>query len=210
LNQHLREVARALSGYRDHEVVLSLLENWAQEAGTGDLATACLGLHRAISKGQPEQSSIPATLKSDLDAVLAVADKQFRTSGLSGSSHRILQKGLRRGRDRMDRAYRNYQAFPKSSNLHELRKRLKDHKYQLQLLAEVHPASAGELPAVSLLESILGNMRDGDLVLSRIMEYANANLSTGDLSQLVLFLESRSSRLAGEFEAEAKGYFRGE
>ena len=158
-NRRLRDVARSFSGARDAQVQLNVLERLREQAGQEKKAfrrTAAL-LQREID-----------AVSSDLSAEQEIAEKTLqwiadRIEGwpLDNLSAEVLCCALKRFYRRGDKGRRCAESDPTAENFHSWRKRVKDIRYQAQLLQNLHPTVMCALAdAASALGRELGELHD--------------------------------------------------
>ncbi len=130
-NEALRDIARALSGVRDADVMLATL------AGLEDLAPDVAAPLRAQLE---EHRSAVAVASTDATALeLTRVRDRVRTWTPPGDDFVVVRAGLERGYWRGQRALRAARREPSAEHLHDWRKRVKDHWYNLTVLREVWP-----------------------------------------------------------------------
>ncbi len=144
LNVHFRDVARMLSGHRDADVMLSMLDKLAQDMGglertdlTG-LREILAGRHRPSPAETHEALSETRRLLVQGRADLLGDDVREALAGAKGFSAVSdgLAKTYRRAREAMPAALNSRD----SDDLHEWRKRAKYHYYHCRLLQPIWPA----------------------------------------------------------------------
>jgi CHAD domain-containing protein len=162
-NRALRDAGRALSGMRDADVLLETIGGLAERysgpvpAASFDAAREQLG---AGDMPEPSVDESVDTARELLAGVLARVDDW--TFGRSGWSPALkgLQRSYARGRREFERAADD----PSDECLHEWRKRVKDLRYQQQLLRDAWPQVIGaQAKAAKALAELLGD--DHDLAL---------------------------------------------
>ncbi len=130
-NEALRDVGRSLSGVRDADVMLATL------AGLEDLPPDVAAPLRAQLE---EHRSAVAVASTDATALeLTRIRDRVRTWTPPGDDFVVVRAGLERGYWRGQRALRAARREPSAENLHEWRKRVKDHWYNLTVLRDVWP-----------------------------------------------------------------------
>ena len=111
----------------------------------------------------------------------------------------MLRDGLERGYWRGQRALRTARRDPSAENLHEWRKRVKDHWYNLTVLRDVWPPVMDSLAkAAHALSERLGEDHD----LEVLLDFARARATDPDgadrLAVLAAVIESRRELLRSE------------
>jgi CHAD domain-containing protein len=144
-NEHYREIGRALSGFRDAEVMVETLDTLgdrygdaARERFSGLRAELEQELHRQRDDGL-EQALAKAAgeLESGRDRIEALP--------LKGDGWDLIGPGLHRSYRRGRKRLRAVEESPTVENLHEWRKRVKDLWYQLRLIGEADPELIGAM-----------------------------------------------------------------
>ena len=150
----LRDAAQGLSGQRDAEVMLAVLDRLA----SADEGTALRAhLTARIAASQDDGTAFAAFLS----AVAPVRDRA-QTWVVKGKSARVLAAGLSQARERGQRAMaRALRAGPESEAMHDWRKRVKDLWYQARLFQPVWPAAMDPVvTAADDLGEALGDHHD--------------------------------------------------
>jgi len=195
-NVALRDAARRLSGLRDAEALLEtydrLDERFKDEIDRRRLVPVRRALAaRRMALGEDELETRVAAFCDDLEEVrgrLSSWPLADDFDVLSGG----LKRTYKRGRKAMQVAYDD----PSSERFHDWRKRVKYHRYHLELLAPLWPRQVkGRRKEVKALGDLLGE--EHDLVVFE------ATLTDGAGS-----LGEASVRLAGELAARRRGELR--
>ena len=162
LNRSIRDVARALSGQRDDDVVAALctqLDKEAPELAWGNLPDA-LPAARPGSAGFEEAH-----------ALLQAVDDQLAAEGLPPITPEDLASGLRNGYRRARKRWRRALPDPKDATpLHEWRKEVKYHMHHCQLLTPLWPALKSRRKALDRLADGLGDHHDRYMLEQRIKD----------------------------------------
>ncbi len=153
-NLQLRDIGSALSPYRDSEVIALLLSPFSGQNPETLTATSI-------------NPDVRESVIKDLEALGNTFDKLFLTT----LTTRNLKKGMETCREIMVAAYRQYSITKSQIHLHEFRKRVKDHAYQMELLESFSPKEESYRMQIKELEDLLGDARDCDLV----QDYLNAS-----------------------------------
>ena len=179
-NAALRDAARRLSALRDAEALLETYDALdARFAGVVDrrriapVRRALAGRHAALSESDLETRV--AAFCDDLEGVRARLP-----SWPLADDFEVLARGLKqtykRARQAMDAAY----DAPSGERFHDWRKRVKYHRYHLELLAALWPRQvAGRRKEVKALGGMLGD--EHDLVVLEAVLVADAG-SFGEAS----------------------------
>jgi CHAD domain-containing protein len=198
-NAQLRDAARRLSGARDADVMIEALHGLADRyAGQVPEATFTairerLGADRDGARAGLENAGEIAATTDDLRAVrLEVAGWRLRSG-----DWKVIEPGLRRGYTQGRRARERAQRRPTMENLHEWRKRVKDHWYHLRLLANAAPITLeGPINEAHALSDLLGD--DHDLaVLAQTLAARAAEIPV-DLGPVMGLIAHRREQLQQE------------
>ncbi len=144
-NERYREIGRALSGFRDAEVMVETLDTLgdrygdaARERFSGLRAELEQEFHRQREDGmEPAMARAAADLESGRDGIEQLP--------LKGDDWDLIGAGLHRSYRRGRKRLREVEESPTVENLHEWRKRVKDLWYQLRLIREADRTLVGEL-----------------------------------------------------------------
>jgi len=115
---------------------------------------------------------------------------------LAGDGWELLAEGMRRSYRRGRRRMRDARREPTDESLHEWRKRVKDHWYQLRLIRCAWPPVlevAGE--EAHRLSELLGDNHDLGVLATRFADVAGGPASAGDRARLDVAIERRRSQL---------------
>lgn len=139
-NRALRDAGRLLSALRDEEAVLEAVQalrtdfRAPAEQAALDQVERWLTTHRASLRVREE---LPKRIPLALEALHEAATLLER---VHSSSHDAMEEGLRRSYRAARRHYRQLQKHRDDFTLHELRKRIKDHRFHLELLGSSAPS----------------------------------------------------------------------
>ena len=166
-NRRLRDVARLLSGARDAQVQLNVLEKLREDARQKKSAfrrTAATLRHeiaRASTDLSAEQKVAETTLQWIGDRLEGWPMDDLDLESLCCA----LERFYRRGRKALARA----ETHPSAENFHTVRKRVKDLWYQALLLRNLDPTVMCQLAdAADLLGRQLGDLHDLAFFRSRL------------------------------------------
>ena len=146
-NRVARDAASRLSAQRDHAVMAVTFESLVPELSDRVSASTVLrvraGLASAAAALRRSEGGAPVerAVADDLDA-LALAAAMWKVDGRGFGA---LEDGLRESYARGRRALEQLESDPHAEELHELRKRVKDHWYHLRLLRDTWPRVADAL-----------------------------------------------------------------
>jgi CHAD domain-containing protein len=196
-NSCFRDAGRELAGLRDSDVMLATVAD-LEERYDGELpAEAAGGLRTALEAhkirttgGTRSQAAKPAI------AILSEARARLDDWPLEHDGFEAVEDGLGRIYRQGRRAWRASADEPSTENLHEWRKRVKDHWYHLSILERAWPpvmeALAGETHELS---DRLGDDHD----LAVLLAWAEEHAPTPQLEPLV-------ARRRRELQEEAFAY----
>ncbi|HSD23802.1 MAG TPA: CHAD domain-containing protein [Solirubrobacterales bacterium] len=145
-NDHYREVARGLSGFRDAEILVEALDGLSQRFGTAEERRfeALREQLEQENRAAHDDGSVERAMTAAA-AGLAAGRARIDSLPLRGDGWELIGPGIhrtyRRGRKRL-RAAEEEASVP---NLHELRKRVKDLTYQVRLIKDADEQMLGAL-----------------------------------------------------------------
>ncbi|MFG0284418.1 MAG: CHAD domain-containing protein [Phycisphaerales bacterium JB039] len=196
-NAFFRDVGRSISQLRDAQAVVeaipALRERFADEAPAPVLDRA-----QTEMRARRDAAAAPDELRDALDragAELTQAIDRLASLPVRGQGFGVVAAGLRRtyrdGREAMKIARRE----PAIEALHEWRKRVKDHRYQISMLRQLWPTVMEARQAeLHRLSDLLG--ADHDLAtLSAILHSEDLGL---DLEALMPLIERRRAELIAQ------------
>jgi len=190
-NEALRDVGRSLSGKRDADVMLATL------AGLEDLPPDVAARLRA--QLEEHRSAMPIAPTDAAALELTRIRERVRTWTPPGDDFVVLRAGLERGYWRGQRALRAARRDPGAENLHEWRKRVKDHWYNLTVLRDVWPPVMDSLAkAAHALSERLGEDHDLEVLLDFVRARATDADGADRLAVLARVIESRRELLRSE------------
>jgi CHAD domain-containing protein len=145
-NDHYREVARGLSGFRDAEILVEALDELAERFGSEaegrfDALREQLAKENLAARddGSLEQAMAAAA------AALAAGRARIELLPLEGDGWELIGPGLHRAYRRGRKRLRAVGEEASVTKLHELRKRVKDLWYQVRLIQEADEQTLGSL-----------------------------------------------------------------
>ena len=196
-NQHYRDCARQLSGFRDAEVLVEALDGLAERFGP-PAADRFDRLRRELeqeNRAAHEDGSIEramATAAAELEAGRARID----SLPLEGDGWELIGPGLHRSYRRGRKRLRGVEEEASVTNLHELRKRVKDLWYQLRLIRDADSAMIGTLADHAHdLSDHLGDDHDLALLREEAQRRAAAFADPADQRHLLEQIDQRRGEL---------------
>jgi CHAD domain-containing protein len=145
-NDHYRDVARTLSGFRDAEILVEALDSLAERFGEA-AEERFAGLREQLSsevEAAHEDGSIERAMASAA-AELSAGRVRIHELPLDGDGWDLIAPGIHRSYRRGRRRLRSVEEDASVTNLHELRKRVKDLWYQLRLIRDADRQLIGSL-----------------------------------------------------------------
>ncbi|MGD1072191.1 MAG: CHAD domain-containing protein [Bryobacteraceae bacterium] len=166
-NMALRDAGRRLSGFRDAAALIETVDNlqktYAGDPDAKDLATLREALVQRLNEaGKPEDVTAAASqVLHDLRDFKRRVNRWLKGEDNISMLAPGLRASYRRGRKALARAAREETAL----NYHELRKRVKEHWYQVRLLENLGPEISTREEGLKDMQEWLGE--DHNLVLLR-------------------------------------------
>ncbi len=194
-NMALRDTGRRLAEFRDAaamiETVDDLAKNCADDPAAKDLAAvrAILAMRLNESGNRSDLASAARQVLRDLRGFKRRADTWLEGEDGFGMLARGLRASYRRGRKALARARKEETAL----SYHELRKRVKEHWYQVRLLESLGGGASAREKRLKDMQECLGE--DHNLVLLR-QTLANEPARFGDREAL-----AGVDRLIGKYQA---------
>jgi CHAD domain-containing protein len=134
-NDHYRQAARSLSGFRDSEILVEALDGLTSRSG--DQADGrCDALREQLemeNRSSYEDGSIERAM-AEAAAALSAGRSRLERLELDGDGWGLIAPGLNRSYRRGRKRLRTVEEEGSVTNLHELRKRVKDLWYQVRLI----------------------------------------------------------------------------
>jgi len=147
-NDHYRDVARGLSGFRDAEILVETLDALSGRFGTDEEAKPRFtGLREQLmseNRSAHDDGSIERSM-AEAAAGLAAGRGRIDALPLDGDGWELIGPGLHRTYRRGRKRLRAVEEEASVTNLHELRKRVKDLWYQVRLLVNADKQTLGAL-----------------------------------------------------------------
>ena len=147
-NDHYREVARGLSGFRDAEILVESLDGVSDRFsadGEADQRFTALREQLEAENRQATESGSLQTAMTEAAATLVAGRTRIATLPLEGDGWELIGPGLHRTYRRGRKRLRTVEEEASVTNLHELRKRVKDLWYQLRLIRDADKHMLGGL-----------------------------------------------------------------
>ena len=196
-NAALRDVGRSLSGVRDADVMLATLAD-LEESFSGDLPPEVTGPLREQLEAHRRGLTVEAT-DTARPELTRIRDR-IRTWTPRGDDFGVVCDGIERGYRRSRRALRTARREPTAENLHEWRKRAKDHWYNLSVLRDVWPPVIEPLAdAAHDLSDRLGDDHDLAVLLDFARSHATGDPDGADrVAALAAVIDRRREELRAE------------
>ena len=166
-NEHYRDVARKLSSFRDAEILVQALDGLGERFGP-TARELVEGLRKQLEEentSSHDDGSVERAM-AGAAAELAAGRSRIDVLPLDGDGWELIAPGVHRSYRRGRKRLRAVEEEASVTNLHELRKRVKDLWYQLRLIQDVDKHMLGNLADQAHdLSDHLGD--DHDLALLR-------------------------------------------
>ena len=170
-NRRLRDLGRTLATSRDTAAMVETFDGLAKAypAEMGLNRFAALRAHLVSTRDLAATSVDETALTRAAIAELQKLKRRINLWRLHGDGFPVVAQGFdstwQRGRKALTRARKH----PSSANFHELRKRAKDHWFQVRLMATLWPAnSEGYQTAVHDLQETLGDANNVAVLLRTV------------------------------------------
>lgn len=173
-NATFRDAGRALSGARDSEVMIevldALVERYPVEAGLADLGTFRARLVESYEGVRAELGAGPAA-PAEVERSVRAARDRVGSWPLEDNGFDALAPGLARAYKRGRRLGRAARREPSPENLHDWRKRVKDLWHSLQILQATGPPRVKRLTrSAHELSELLGEDHDIVVLEERVVD----------------------------------------
>jgi CHAD domain-containing protein len=196
-NDHYRDVARRLSSFRDAEILVEAVDGLGERFGPSarerfDAFRAQLDEENrtAHDDGSVERAMAGAA------AELAAGRSRIDGLPLEGDGWQLIAPGLHRTYRRGRKRLRAVEEEASVTNLHELRKRVKDLWYQLRLVRDADRAMIGALADHAHdLSDHLGDDHDLALLREEVQRRRDAFSSPSDQRHLLEEIDQRRGEL---------------
>jgi CHAD domain-containing protein len=146
-NDHYREVARGLSGFRDAEILVASLDGVTERFGVEGEEDPFAALREQLEKENREAQGDGSleTAMTEAAAALVTGRPRIDALPLEGDGWELIGPGLQRTYRRGRKRLRSVQEEASVTKLHELRKRVKDLTYQVRLIRDADQHMLGAL-----------------------------------------------------------------
>ena len=196
-NQHYRDCARQLSGFRDAEVLVEALDGLAERFGP-QAPERFERLRRELeheNRVAQEEGSIERAMASAA-AELEAGRPRIESLQIDGDGWELIGPGVHRSYRRGRRRLRDVEEEASVTNLHELRKRVKDLWYQLRLLRDADAEMLGPLSDHAHdLSDHLGDDHDLALLREQVQRRSAAFSDPADQRHLLDQIDQRRGEL---------------
>jgi CHAD domain-containing protein len=204
-NNHYRDVARQLSSHRVAEILVEALDGLGERFGS----TAPDGLDRLRDQLDEENRAVhdDGTIERTMAgaaAELAAGRTRIDTLPLDGDGWQLISPGLHRTYRRGRKRLRAVEEEASVTNLHELRKRVKDLWYQVRLIRDADKHALGPLADHAHdLSDHLGDDHDLALLREEVQRRRDAFATPADQRHLLQEIDQRRGEL--QFAAVSLG-----
>jgi CHAD domain-containing protein len=196
-NDHYREVARTLSGFRDAEILVEALDELGERFGP-EAKGRFDALHEQLeneNRAAHEDGSVERAM-AEAAAGLAAGQGRIEQLPLEGDGWELIGPGVHRSYRRGRRRLRAVEEEASVTNLHELRKRVKDLWYQLRLIQGADKQMLGSLADHAHdLSDHLGNDHDLALLHEVVQRRRAVFADPGDKRHLLEEIDQRRGEL---------------
>jgi CHAD domain-containing protein len=200
-NDYYRDVARQLSSFRDAEILVEAVDGLTERFGS-EARKRSDTLRRRLdedNRAAHDDGTIERTM-SRAAAELVAGRSSIAGLGLDGDGWDVIAPGLHRSYRQGRKRLRSVEEEPSVTNLHELRKRVKDLWYQLRLIRDADRAMLGALADHAHdLSDHLGDDHDLALLRDEVQRRRDAFGSPADQRHLLQEIDQRRGEL--EFAA---------
>ena len=196
-NDHYRDVARMLSSFRDAEILVDSLDGLGERFGPS-AADRFSGFRDAMEREAHtvhDDGSIERAMASAAGA-LSAGHSSIDGLPLDGDGWELISPGIHRSYRRGRKRLWAVEEEASVTNLHELRKRVKDLWYQLRLIAEADRPLIGSLADHAHdLSNHLGDDHDLALLREQAATPRDAFANAGDRRLLFELIDQRRGEL---------------
>ena len=196
-NDHYREVARSLSGFRDSEILVEALDGLCERFGPE--AEGHFDALREQLENENRAAHDDGSLEramSEAAAGLTVGRARIDAFPLEGDDWELIGPGLHRTYRRGRKRLRAVEEEASVTNLHELRKRVKDLWYQVRLIKEADEHMLGALADHAHdLSDHLGDDHDLALLRETVQRRRAAFSQPADKRHLLEQIDQRRGEL---------------
>ena len=204
-NDHYRDVARQLSAHRDAEILVEALDELGERFGPA-ARDAYARLRQQLdreNRAAQDDGTIERTM-AGAAAELAAGRTRIDRLPVDGEGWELIAPGIHRTYRRGRKRLRAVEEEASVTNLHELRKRVKDLWYQLRLIREADKHMIGALADHAHdLSDHLGDDHDLALLREEVQRRRDAFASPADQRHLLQEIDQRRGEL--QFAADSLG-----
>jgi CHAD domain-containing protein len=204
-NDHYRDVARQLSAHRDAEILVEALDDLGERFGP--TAQGRFGTLRGQLDEENRAAHGDGTIERTMAgaaAELAAGRSRIDVLPLDGDGWELIAPGIHRSYRRGRKRLRAAEEEATVTNLHELRKRVKDLWYQLRLIRDADKHMIGALADHAHdLSDHLGDDHDLALLREEVQRRRAAFASPADQRHLLQEIDQRRGEL--QFAAVSLG-----
>jgi CHAD domain-containing protein len=196
-NDHYRDVARTLSSFRDAEILVEALDGLQERFGPAS-PERFEGIRAQLEEENRAAHADGSIERAMATAAAALAAGRGRIDGLplEGDGWDLIAPGLHRSYRRGRKRLRAVEEEANVTNLHELRKRVKDLWYQLRLIREADKEMIGPLADHAHdLSDHLGDDHDLALLREQAQRRRDAFSAPGDQRYLLELIDQRRGEL---------------
>jgi CHAD domain-containing protein len=196
-NDHYRDVARKLSSFRDAEILVEALDGLGERFGPTARENFD-GLRKQLDEENRAAHDDGSVERAMAGAAAELAAGRSRIDGLplEGDGWELIAPGLHRSYRRGRKRLRAVEEEASITNLHELRKRVKDLWYQLRLIRDADSHMLGPLADHAHdLSDHLGDDHDLALLRDEVQRRREAFASPGDQRHLLQEIDQRRGEL---------------
>jgi CHAD domain-containing protein len=196
-NDHYREIARTLSGFRDAEILVAALDGLAERFGP-EAGGRFDGLREQLENENRAAHDDGSVERAMVEAAAGLAAGRGRIAGLplDGDGWELIGPGLHRSYRRGRKRLRAVEEEASVTNLHELRKRVKDLWYQVRLIRDADKQMLGSLADHAHdLSDHLGDDHDLALLRETVQRRRTAFSDPGDKRHLLEEIDARRGEL---------------
>jgi CHAD domain-containing protein len=196
-NDHYRDVARKLSSFRDAEILVEAVDGLGERFGPSarERFDAFRGQLDEENRAAHDDGSVERAMAGSAGE-LAAGRSRIDGLPLDGDGWELIAPGLHRSYRRGRKRLRAVEEDASVTNLHELRKRVKDLWYQLRLIRDADRAMLGTLADYAHdLSDHLGDDHDLALLREEAQRRRDAFSSAGDQRHLLEEVDQRRGEL---------------
>jgi CHAD domain-containing protein len=196
-NHHYRDCARQLSGFRDAEVLVESLDGLGERFGpaTGERSERLRREFQQENRAAHEDGSIERAMATSA-AELEAGRVRIDALPIDGDGWELIRPGLHRSYRRGRKRLRGVEEEASVTNLHELRKRVKDLWYQVRLIRDADAELIGSLADHAHdLSNHLGDDHDLALLHEQVQRRAASFADPADQRHLLEQIAQRRGEL---------------